>query len=206
MTHFWHSANDPEFSPLFGRGDSRVTFWRMERGEHYEAKDVYWRRLEAEGPAAAHKLMTLSIPPQECRMRIPVVETEEKREQAEAQRNEVVRFTEVRPDWLWMDGSELLHTFHEFVGPRTAKLFPISLLEMKLLKHKHYRARAVGLQLRGMQGFRGTVAELTLELTGSAQKGDQIKLGRTLAVLEDADPSRLSRPYSKSGQKLVEVG
>ena len=80
--HFIQCANNRKYVPVFP-GDSRIVVCHVPKPREPIAKDELLRRLEAEAPQFLASLYRLRIPDPDGRLRIAVLETTDKQEQAE---------------------------------------------------------------------------------------------------------------------------
>lgn len=76
-THWVQTANKPHYCPVFP-GDSRVTVLRVSELANEIPKDTLDKLLADEAPHFLHTLLTCQLPPIMGRLRVPVVETEDK--------------------------------------------------------------------------------------------------------------------------------
>lgn len=109
--HFVHCANDHEACPIFP-GDTRITMITVpefEPGEHIP-KDEFMELLRKEAPYFLNELLTIEIPPSKDRLAVPVVDTAEKNQAAEQNKNDLEQFLEISCHQI--NGESLL--FSEF--------------------------------------------------------------------------------------------
>jgi len=91
--HFIQCANSPDYCPV-EVGDTRIVMIYVDPPEQEIPKHILMERLVEEAPHFLHTIMTLEIPPTNERLRIPVVETGLKEDQARANRDELTEFLE----------------------------------------------------------------------------------------------------------------
>lgn len=89
--HFIQCANKPDFCPV-EVGDTRIVMTYVDCPEEEIPKDVLMARLDEEAAAFLYTILHLELPPTPGRLRIPVIETTLKEDQAESNRNELEEF------------------------------------------------------------------------------------------------------------------
>jgi len=90
-THWVHCANNSDACPIV-MGDTRIVMVAVDKLPFIEPKEKQLQRLKEQASAFTHALLSLEIPPAIDRLRIPVIDTESKREEAEATANLVEQF------------------------------------------------------------------------------------------------------------------
>jgi phage/plasmid-associated DNA primase len=93
--HWVQCANEVDACPIFP-GDTRITMVRVECPEVVLPKKAFFQNLQDEAPAFLEKILTLELPETESRLKIPVLETEEKLTQKEANLDVLSSFLEDR--------------------------------------------------------------------------------------------------------------
>lgn len=92
--HFIQCANERENCPIFP-GDTRITMLHvLEKPSEPIPKPLLMRQLEKEAPDFLAAIINLDIPESDSRLRVPVIETEDKVIAASAQRTAVQEFIE----------------------------------------------------------------------------------------------------------------
>jgi hypothetical protein len=91
--HFIQCANSPDYCPV-EVGDTRIVMIYVDPPEEEIPKHTLMERLVEEAPHFLHTILKLEIPPTNERLRIPVVETGLKEDQARANRDELTEFLE----------------------------------------------------------------------------------------------------------------
>ena len=120
--HFIHTANDPNECPVFP-GDTRITVGQVSAIDIMDiiARDELFKQLEAEAPAFMHTILKLDIPYTVDRLGVPVVNTIEKRQGADLNRDEFEVFldevTHEAPGEMILY-SELWARFQEHLDPQ----------------------------------------------------------------------------------------
>lgn len=90
-THWIHCANNPGYCPVTF-GDTRIVVLYIEAPTIVRSKNEMMEKLKVQGPAFTHQLLSLEIPPPSDRLRIPVVESQEKADQQISSANLVEQF------------------------------------------------------------------------------------------------------------------
>ncbi len=90
-THWIQCANKSNDCPI-QFGDTRIVIIFVDEPEIIIPKEELFDNLKAQAPAFIYELLNCDIPPAIDRLRIPVLETEEKREEQEASANPVEQF------------------------------------------------------------------------------------------------------------------
>lgn len=132
-THWVQTANELDHCPILP-GDTRITAIAvapLEEGEEIPKRELM-RRLRAEAPAFLHTAVSLQLPGAPGRLRVPVIETGEKREAMRANRTELEVFLDENEDWLALTPEEVAKAFHAVIGGR-AQFWPQSKVARKLL-------------------------------------------------------------------------
>lgn len=94
-THWIQTANDPRYCPIFP-GDTRITMISVGPVDNEIPKKVLLENVASEGPAFLRTLLDLPLPAVEGRLRLPVVNTEFKRQAENNSRTAIDEFlTEV---------------------------------------------------------------------------------------------------------------
>ena len=96
-THWIHCANNPNYCPVF-TGDTRITMTYVSQLDVMDMipKQELCNRLEKEAPYFLNALLTLDVPPSNDRLRIPVVETSEKINAQETNKNDLELFIDMK--------------------------------------------------------------------------------------------------------------
>lgn len=94
-THWVHCANNPSYCPIFP-GDTRITVCHVPPLEITELipKRVLFERLEEEASDFLAAMLRLELPDSPDRLRIPVIVTQDKQDQAKSNMEPVDRFIE----------------------------------------------------------------------------------------------------------------
>lgn len=92
-THWIQCSNDRNAAPIF-KEDTRITAMRVPKPQQPIPKKMLLKYLKEEAPRFLRTLIEFKLPEPVNRMRLPVVETESKREAAEDNVNPVVEFYE----------------------------------------------------------------------------------------------------------------
>lgn len=94
-THWIQCANLPTYCPILP-GDTRITMIEIEPIKNEIAKPKLLEKLRQEAKAFMHTIMNFELPPYEGRLKIPVIETEEKKRQQNDQISEFQIFFKER--------------------------------------------------------------------------------------------------------------
>ena len=92
-THWIQCANLPEYCPIFS-GDTRITAIEVKPLVEEIPKFILLQQCEKEAPAFLHTLLTLKLPEQKTRLRIPVIETSVKEAQMEINKTSLQQFVD----------------------------------------------------------------------------------------------------------------
>lgn len=92
-THWIQCANSPEFCPVMP-GDTRIVVIYVNKPKTVIPKNELEERLKNEASYFLHYLMELEIPKTNSRLRIPIVITQEKKEQEASNRSDLEAFIE----------------------------------------------------------------------------------------------------------------
>lgn len=92
-THWCQTTNDTSYVPVFP-GDTRVTMTEVPRITEEIPELVLKKHLEEEAPFFLRTLLDMELPPVQGRLRIPVVDTDIKRETQDANKSPVIQFVE----------------------------------------------------------------------------------------------------------------
>jgi hypothetical protein len=92
-THWVQCSNQADHCPILP-GDTRITMIYVGQLEEEVPKQELMQRLRAEAPAFLHHCLHLELPKPVDRLRIPVVDTPDKRDQMSANRSELECFLE----------------------------------------------------------------------------------------------------------------
>lgn len=90
-THWLHCANSSGFCPI-DHGDTRIMMVFVPKPKLVLTKSDMMEKLQEEAPAFLYTMLNLDIPPASDRLRIPVIETEDKKEEQTLTANEVIKF------------------------------------------------------------------------------------------------------------------
>lgn len=91
-THWVHCANDPAFCPV-SMGDTRIMFIHVPKIEVVLTKTIIFERLKEQAPAFLFEILhNTDIPPAQDRLRIPLIDTADKREEQVYKASDVVKF------------------------------------------------------------------------------------------------------------------
>ena len=96
-THWMQCGNSRQNCPVFP-GDSRITMIQVLRPDVDIPKTELLLRLAAEGPHFLRTLLDLDLPPVICRLRLPVVETDQKKQAAANASSALQRFMAAEVD------------------------------------------------------------------------------------------------------------
>lgn len=118
-SHWVQMANDKSYVPIFP-GDTRVCMMYVPMLDGVEIpKDDFLLKLKEEAPAFLRQLLDLKLPPAPGRMRLPVVETESKREAEESSNSMVFKFVEEKCyqiDGAYIKLKDFYTAFSEWLG------------------------------------------------------------------------------------------
>lgn len=94
-THWVQCANDTEYCPIFP-GDSRIVLCTVPVIKKEIPKHELLKRCEEEAPAFLYTIFNLELPEREGRLSIPVIETQEKLDAIDSNKDALVKFIEER--------------------------------------------------------------------------------------------------------------
>jgi hypothetical protein len=94
-THWIQCSNERNAAPIF-KGDTRITAMRVPKPRNPIPKKMLLKHLKEEAPRFLRTLLDLKLPEPINRLRLPIVETDSKRQAAEDNVNPVVEFYETR--------------------------------------------------------------------------------------------------------------
>jgi hypothetical protein len=106
-------------------GDTRIVMIYVDKPEKPEPKTELISRLVSEAPFFLHYLLELEIPKAASRLRIPIIETNEKKEQQNANRNDLEIF--IAEKCYPIEGQTV--TFQEFINSFLEWLPPVKKFE-----------------------------------------------------------------------------
>lgn len=132
-THWIQTANKVEHCPVL-KGDTRITVVAvpaLDEGAEIPRVEME-RRLKAEAPAFLHTLLTTTVPAPKGRLRIPVLETGEKRDAMRANRSELEVYLEDHDHWFAYTADEVARDFHPTLNGRS-HYWPVSKVARELL-------------------------------------------------------------------------
>ncbi len=90
-THWMQMSNNKTSCPIFP-GDERIVYIYVDALEKEIPKNQLMRQLEKEGPDFLRAVLDLEIPESTSRLRIPVIDTADKRNAIDSQRNSLEMF------------------------------------------------------------------------------------------------------------------
>lgn len=126
-THWIQCANNIDFCPIFP-GDSRIVVIYVSKPENQIPKNQLLDKLKQEIPAFLYYLMELEIPKSNERLRIPVIVTEDKREQEKENRDKLSLFIEEYCHniiGVATPFNKVLQAFHEYLTPSESKFWSV---------------------------------------------------------------------------------
>lgn len=184
-THWIQTGNSINDIPLL-RGDTRITVISVSRpDEGPMSKDVMEKRCAEEAPAFLHTVLGLELPAMVGRLGVPVLETHDKKEQQEANRNELEEWLDATPDALAMEDEELAQNFLQTLGGKVAHEWDRGRVFRELPYVMRARRRVVlGLLDLVKEGpWKGTTQGLWETLPGAITSGvsGPVALGQILA-------------------------
>jgi uncharacterized protein DUF5906 len=110
-THWVHCANKRHYMAAMS-GDTRVTSIYVQKVADPEPKEVLLAKLAAESPAFLYSVLHAKLPPASGRLRIPALDTRDKREQTDSTRTDLEEWLETR-DWVDLEEEDLIRAFLE---------------------------------------------------------------------------------------------
>ncbi len=124
-THWVQCANDNEYCPIFP-GDTRITLITVRLPDSDISKPLLIQRCQQEAAAFTYTLLNFELPSQEGRLRIPVINTEEKLDIMDFNKSQLERFMET--ECHAVPGSKILfkefHSkFHEWMDPNDREMW-----------------------------------------------------------------------------------